>query len=89
MPEIVKTYQKLLDDKNKICRGLIFSPQKPSLREKEEIENLLGQFFNKTVALESKEDKRLIAGFLVDIEGYIFEGTSARYLKNFEKLGGL
>ena len=89
LPDIVKTYQELLDEKNKICRGLIFSPQKPSEEEKEKIEKLLGKFFNKTVALEPKEDKKLIAGFLVDVGGYIFKGTSEQYLKNFKKLGGL
>ncbi|MCY4321708.1 MAG: ATP synthase F1 subunit delta [Bdellovibrionaceae bacterium] len=89
LPEIVKIYQDLLDDKNKICRGLIFSPQKPSQKEKEQIEKLLGKFFNKTVVLEAKEDKKLIAGFLVSAGGYMFKGTSAQYLRNFEKLGGL
>ena len=89
LPEIVKNYQDLLDEKNKICRGLIFSPQKPSKELKEQIEKLLGKFFNKTVALEPKEDKKLIAGFLVDVGAYIFKGNSRQYLKNFDKLGGL
>ncbi|MCZ0932920.1 MAG: ATP synthase F1 subunit delta [Oligoflexia bacterium] len=89
LPDIVQTYRELLDEKNKVCRGLIFSPQQPAKEEKEEIERLLGQFFKKKVALEPKEDKKLIAGFLVDIGGYIFKGASEQYLKNFEKLGGL
>ena len=89
LPEIVKIYQELMDEKNKICQGLIFSPQKPSQKDKEQIEKILGKFFNKTVALESKEDKKLIAGFLVDAGGYMFKGTSLQYLRNFEKLGGL
>ena len=89
LPDIVRIYRELLDEKNKICRGLIFSPQKPDKELKERIEKLLGQFFNKTVALELKEDKKLIAGFLVDVGGYIFKGNSRQYLKNFDKLGGL
>ena len=89
LPEIVENYQKLLDEKNKICRGLIFSSKKPAGEEKKKVEKVLSQFFNKTVALEPKEDKKLIAGFLVNVEGYIFKGTSRQYLKNFEKLGGL
>ena len=89
LPEILKIYQELLDEKSKICRGLIFSPQTIDSGTKAEIEKLLGSFFNKTVALELKEDKKLIAGFLVDIGGYIFKGASEQYLKNFEKLGGL
>ena len=87
LPEIMTLYQELLDEKNQICRGLIFGPKQPA--EKEKIEKLLGLFFNKTVFLEPKEDKKLIAGFLVDVGGYIFKGTSRHYLKNFEKLGGL
>ena len=87
--EVAQIYQELFDEKNQICRGWIISPQKPEKEEKEEIEKLLAQFFNKKVALELKEDKKLIAGFLVDIGGYIFKGTSEQYLKNFEKLGGL
>ena len=89
LPEIVKNYQKLLDEKNKICRGLLFSPQKPSHKLKEQVEKLLGSFFNKTVALELKEDKKLIAGFLVSAGGCLFKGNSMQYLKNFDKLGGL
>ena len=89
LPDILGTYQELLDEKNGICRGWIFSSQKPEPKEKEKVEKFLGQFFNKTVALEPKEDKKLIAGFLVNVGGYIFKGTSEQYLKNFEKLGGL
>ena len=89
LAEIVKTYEELLNEKNKICRGVIFSHQRLSNEEKKELEKLLGSFFNKTVALEPKEDKKLIAGFLVDVGGYVFKGTSEQHLKNFEKLGGL
>ena len=89
LSDILKNYQTLLDEKNKINRGLIFSPQEVSKEYKEEIEKILGDFFNKTVALEPKVDKKLIAGVLVDVGGYIFKGNSKQYLKKFDKLGGL
>lgn len=87
LPEIVSAYQKLLDEKNKLCRGTIYSPQAFPKEQKKELEKALEKFLNKKVELKLKEDKKLIGGFFVNVGGYIFNSTIKQAIKNFKKTG--
>ena len=89
LSEIVKNYQNLLDEKNNQLRAVVFSAQNLNEAEKSALKKALESFFNKKIELQEKEDKNLIAGLRVDVEGYVFQANTRQFLKNFEKPGGL
>ena len=89
LPEIVKNCQKLLDEKNNQLKAVVFSAQKLDEKEKSALKKALEGFFNKKIEFQEKEDKNLIAGLQVDVEGCVFQANTRQFLKNFEKSGGL
>ena len=88
LPEIQKNYQKLWDDKNKRCSALVSSSQPLTELEKSNLKQQLEKFFNKKIILEEKEDKSLIGGLKVDVEGCLFQANTSYFLKKFEQSGG-
>lgn len=87
LPEIVEAYQKLLEEKEKTCTGLIYSSQPLSLDQKQEVEKSLEKFFNKKLDLKQKEDKSLIGGFYIQVGGFLFDSTVKQQLKQFKRKG--
>lgn len=88
LPQIVSVYQNLMEEKNNLCTGTIYSPYPVSEERKKEIEELLQKFFNKKLELNQKEDKSLIGGIYVKAGGYIFNSTVKQQLKHFKISGG-
>ena len=88
LPEIQKSYQKLWNDQNKRAVAWVSSTQSLTEEEKSLLKQQLETFFNKKIELKEKEDKSLIAGLKVDIEGYVFEANTSHFLNKFEKSGG-
>ena len=86
--EIQEMYQKLWNDKNKCCSALVFTSQALTEQEKTNLKRQLEDFFNKKIVLQEKEDKNLIAGLKVDVEGYVFQANTNHFLKKFEQSGG-
>lgn len=86
LSEIVSSYKKLCDEKLNLIRGDLYSFQ--PLPEKEELEKALSRFFNKSVKLNQKLDKTLIAGVYIRVGDYVFNSTVKEYLKQFRTLGG-
>ncbi|MBC6415040.1 MAG: F0F1 ATP synthase subunit delta [Bdellovibrionales bacterium] len=89
LSEIVKKYQELIERKNNRTQALVYSPKKLGEREKLSLKQALEGIFSKKIEIQEKEDKSLIAGLLVDVEGYMFESNIKQFLKKFEKTGGL
>lgn len=87
LPQIVSVYQNLLEDKEKVCTGFIYSPNPLLEKEKQDIEKVLEKFFNKKIDLEWKEDKSLIGGFYVQAGGFLFDSTVKQQLKQFKMKG--
>ena len=88
LPQIVESYQKLMDEKNNICRGTVFSPYPVSKDQKRELENILQKFFNKRIELRQKENKKLVGGLFIDVGGYVFDSTVKYQLERFKTSGG-
>ena len=87
LPQIVSVYQNLMEEKNNLCTGTIYSPHPVSEAQKKEIEELLQKFFNKKLALNQKEDKKLVAGLYVKAGGFVFNSTVKHHLKHFKTKG--
>ena len=88
LSEITQDFQELLDEKNKLCRGVIYSPTPLSESLKKELSQKLENFFKKKVELEEKEDKKLIDGFLIEAGGYVFNSSLKYDLEKFKRAGG-
>ncbi len=88
LPQIVSSYQNLLEENNKICTGTIYSPQAVPEERKKEIEHLLEKFLHKKLVLNQKKDKSLVGGLYITAGGYIFDSTIKQQLKNFKTSGG-
>ena len=84
LPQIVQAYQGLLDEKNRVYRGTVFSPHPISEEQEKQLEQALQKFFNKKIELQQKKDKKLIGGLLIDMGGVIFNNTVQRHIKNFK-----
>ena len=87
LPEIAWAYGQLMDEKEGLCRGLLYSPYPVSAEEKQDIEKHLQKFFNKKLALDQKEDKSLIGGIYIEAGGFVFNGTVKNQLRQFKVKG--
>lgn len=88
LPEILLAYQNLQDEKEKTCRGLLYSSELLSEAKRRELEESLEKFFNKKIELTQKEDKNLIGGFSINVGGYSLNSTVKQELKRFKTSGG-
>ena len=88
LPQIVRVYEGLWEEKQGLCKGTVYSSSPLSQKQKKEIEALLQNFFNKKLELNQKEDKKLIGGIFVKVGNYIFNNTVKQDLKQFKNLGG-
>ena len=86
-PKIALAYGQLMDEREGLCRGTLYSPFPVSVEEKRDIEKHLQKFFNKRLALEQKEDKSLIGGLYIEAGGFVFNGTIKNQLKQFRMKG--
>ena len=88
LPEITQLYQEAFDEKHKIQRALVSSPQKLSEEQKKNLIQILSKIFNKKIELKEKQDKSLITGLSVQAGEYLLSGNGFQQLQSFEKLGG-
>ena len=86
-PEIALAYRQLMDEKEDLCRGTLYSPRPLSVEEKQDVEKKLQKFFHKKLALDQKENKNLIGGLYIEAGGFIFNGTVKNQLKQFKMKG--
>ena len=88
LPQIVSAYGKLVEERDNVCTGTVYSPHPLSKEQTKDIKNLLQRFFNKRLELNQKEDRSLIGGVYVEAGDYVFDGTVKYYLKHFKTSGG-
>lgn len=88
LPQIASAYRKLMEEKDNLCTGTIYSLHPVSIEQKKEIEKQLQKFFNKKLALNQKEDKSLLGGLYIKAGGFIFNNTVKHHLKQFKTSGG-
>lgn len=78
---VSEEYSKLCDEKDNILRGRIFSPYPLEDGLLKEMESILSEKFGKKVILEVREDKSLIAGLKLVLDGIVMDGTLKRQLE--------
>ena len=82
--KICDCYQNLVDPKQNILRGIVYTAQEFSESEKEKLEQALSPFFsNKTILLQMKKRNSLIHGLRVEIGGMCFDHSVLYHLKQF------
>ncbi len=88
LPEIVQTYENLLDEKNSRVRGVIYSFEEMSSQKKKEIEKALEKILKKKVDLVARKDTSLMGGLYIKVGDYIFNDTLECHLRKFQSSGG-
>lgn len=82
-------YERLLDEALNRTRARIVTALALSESQMEQIVQLLQQRTGKTVLLTASEDPSLIGGFVVEVEGKVFDASVANLLDLFAaRLGG-
>ncbi|MCX7858203.1 MAG: ATP synthase F1 subunit delta [Deltaproteobacteria bacterium] len=80
LSSVIEEYSKLVDEKDNIKRGKLYSPYPIDPETLREIEDVLSEKLKKKVILTPIEDKRLIAGLKLVVDGTIIDGTIRRQL---------
>ena len=84
--QIVEEYQKLLDEKEGIKRGVVFSPYPLDKKLGEKLSELLAQFFKvNKVILSYQEDKDLIGGIRVKVGDTVIDGSLSCQLRKLKE----
>lgn len=78
---VLEEYSRLCDEKENILRGRIFSPYPLEEGLLKEMEKILSEKFGKNVLLEVQEDKGLIAGLKLVLDGIVMDGTLKKQLE--------
>lgn len=73
--EIVKAFELISDEKNKVLRGVVTSPEELTRAEKEEIEEVISKFTGYQLLLDFIEDESLIGGVHAQVGSFTFDGT--------------
>ena len=89
LPEIIKTYENLLNNQKSREQGVVYSVKPLSSEEKEKLAQAIGKFLNKKIDLTERTDKKAISGLYVKVGDYVFNDTIQGHLNKFKKLGGL
>ena len=82
--EIEISLKKLLDKKENIVRGVIYTAKPISEENKKEITQAVGKFFKETLILTTQVDPCLHGGIRVEASGMSFDDTGRSHLENFK-----
>jgi len=81
LPYILEDYSKLVDEKENVIRGKIYSPYPLEEEILKEIEGILSEKLKKKVILDVVEDKTLIGGLKLVLNGIVLDGTIRKQLE--------
>ncbi len=83
--QICESVKKLVDKKQGIVRGFIYTARPLLEKEKKDVENSIQKFFkNKKVLLEVQQKEDLISGLRVEVGGMSFDDSILHHLQNFK-----
>ena len=83
--EIKKSYEGLAAEKQSLLKGVVYTAHPISTNNQKKLEQKLAQFLNKkTVLLEFKEQKGLLSGLRIEIDGRVFDDSLFYHLKEFK-----
>ena len=83
--QICKSVEKLVDEKQKIVRGFIYTAKSLSKEDKKNVEISVQKFFkDQKVLLEVQQKEDLINGLRVEAGGMSFDDSILHHLKKFK-----
>ena len=84
--QIIEEYQRLLDEREGVKRGVVFSPYPVDEKLGEKLSEVLAQFFKvNRVVLSYQEDKSLIGGIRVKVGDTVIDGSLSCQLKRLKE----
>lgn len=81
--DIIKSYKKMIDEKNGFETGVVYSVKKLGKETLLNLENELGRAFGESIKLENRIDPKLIGGIKVYVAGKLVD---ASYKTGLEKI---
>lgn len=84
LSEISESYYKLLNEKNLISEGFIYSSQNLSEEQITRVKKQVEIFLNKKLRLKPKQNSSLIAGLYIKTENFIIDDTIENHLSKFK-----
>lgn len=83
--EICESIKKLVDEKQGVVRGFIYTVRPLSEKEQRDVENAVQRFFkDQKVLLEIQQKEDLINGLRVEVGGMSFDDSILHHLQNFK-----
>ena len=83
--QIREGYERLVHAKQSLLKGVVYTAQSLSKESQQKLAEKLAQFLNKkTVSLEFKEQKGLLSGLRIEIDGRVFDDSLFHHLKEFK-----
>lgn len=84
-PEIMKAYKKLLDEKQGLVSGVVYSVKPLSKDVLAKVEASVGAQLGEQLKLENRVDETLIGGFKVFVDGKVVDASFKTGLENIRK----
>ncbi|MGN0709181.1 MAG: ATP synthase F1 subunit delta [Anaerovoracaceae bacterium] len=81
--QIVSQYSQIVDQKDKVCAGVIYSAIRLNTHDKNSFEREIGKMLGKKVSLYNMVDRDLIGGVKILVDGKIID---ASLQSNLEKM---
>ena len=83
--EICESIKKLVDEKQGVVRGFIYTVRPLSEKEQRDVENAVQRFFkDQKVLLKIQQKEDLINGLRVEVGGMSFDDSILHHLQNFK-----
>jgi len=83
--QICESLEKLVDEKQGVARGFIYTAKSLSEKDKKGVEAFVQRFFkNQRILLQVQQKEDLINGLRVEVGGMSFDDSVLHHLQNFK-----
>ncbi len=83
--EICRAFSEIKDVRQNILRGTVTTVGKLDETTKQDLAQAFAKRFNKKVILEQKENKAILGGLVVELNGLVFDGSLKTTLNNLKE----
>jgi ATP synthase F1 delta subunit len=84
-PRIVRQYELLLHESQGFSHGIIYSAVNLSKEQLSSFENKVGEMIDKKVRLDNRNDKSLIGGVRIFVEGRLIDASVKKRLDHLKE----
>lgn len=82
--EIVTAFEREIDEKNGVIRGVVKSASVLPPKDRERIEDIVSKFTHKQAILIYKEDPSVIGGLIASVGSHTFDDTLTSHLRRLK-----